>query len=86
MHRQSLETEDEAGRSGLLETITARFAAEDAARSAWLDARAGSGRRQARTWPARRIRSACVECGLRSGHHPGCARRGGRARLDRREP
>jgi hypothetical protein len=86
MHRQSPETETETGRSGLLETISARFAAEDAARSAWLDARAGSGRRQARTWPARRIRSACVECGLRSGHHPGCTRLRGRARLDRREP
>ena len=81
MHRTSLETESEAGRSGLLETITARFAAEDAARSAWLDARAGSGRRRAGTYPARRGRSACVECGLRSGHQPGCARRGGRVSL-----
>ena len=81
MHRTSLETESENGRSGLLETITARFAAEDAARSAWLDARAGTGRRRAGTHPARRGRSACAECGLRSGHRPGCARRGGRVRL-----
>lgn len=86
MHRQSLETETETGRSGLLETITARFAAEDAARSAWLDARSGSGRRQAGTYPARRIRSTCVECGLGSGHLPGCTRRRGRARIGRREP
>ncbi len=85
MHRLSLETETETGRSGLLETITARFAAEDAARSAWLDARAGSGRRRAGTYPARRGRSACAECGLKSGHAPGCARSGGRVSLGGRE-
>ena len=82
MNRQPPELEADHGRSGLLETVEARFAAEDAARSAWLDARLGSGHRQPGTYPARRAQTACVECGLKSGHHPGCTQRGGRAPVD----
>jgi hypothetical protein len=79
MIRQPPELETDAGRSGLLETIEARYAAEDAARSAWLDARCGTGRKQPGTYPAVRAQTLCVECGLKSGHHPGCTQRTGRA-------
>jgi hypothetical protein len=65
----------------LLETIAARFAAEDAARSAWLDARLGTGRRQPGTFPAPRLQTICTGCGLKSGHHPGCTERGERAQV-----
>jgi hypothetical protein len=69
------ELDTDPGRSGLLETIAARYAAEDAARSAWLDARCGTGRKQAGTYPAPRSQTICVGCGLKSGHHPGCTER-----------
>ena len=69
------ELDTDPGRSGLLETIAARFAAEDAARSAWLDARLGTGRRQPGAFPAPRAQTVCSECGLKSGHHPGCTER-----------
>ncbi len=64
MYRQPPEVESDPGRSGLLETLAARFEAEDAERSAWLDARihALEGRG----------RSPCSGCGLKSGHHPRC--------------
>ena len=68
MHRQPPEPESDPGRSGLLETIAERYAEADAARSAWLDARIHERRG--------RGRSACSGCGLKSGHHPQCARRG----------
>jgi hypothetical protein len=79
VNRQPPELETDPGRSGMLETIAARYAAEDAARAAWLDARCGSGRKQAGTYPARRSQTVCTECGLKSGHHPGCTKRSGRA-------
>lgn len=79
MNRQPPELETDPGRSGLLETIAARYAAEDAARSAWLDERLGSGRKQPGTHPARRAQTVCAECGLKSGHHPGCTEREVRA-------
>jgi len=79
VNRQPPELETDPGRSGLLETIAARYAAEDAARSAWLDARLGSGRKQPGSHPARRAQTVCAECGLKSGHHPGCTEREVRA-------
>ena len=79
MNRQPPELETDPGRSGLLETIAARYAAEDAARSAWLDARLGSGRKQPGSHPARRAQTVCAECGLKSGHHPGFTEREVRA-------
>ena len=82
MNRQPPELDTDPGRSGLLETIEARFAAEDAARSVWLDARLGSGQRQPGTYPARRAQTVCAECGLKSGHHPGCTEREVRASVD----
>ncbi len=79
MAGQTPELDGDRGRSGLLETIAARFAAEDAARAAWLDARLGTGRRQPGSFPAPRLQTTCAECGLKSGHHPGCTERGRRA-------
>jgi len=79
VNRQPPELETDPGRSGLMETIAARYAAEDAARSAWLDERLGSGRKQPGTHPARRAKTVCAECGLKSGHHPGCTERSVRA-------
>jgi len=67
MSRQPPEPESDPGRSGLLETIAARYADADAARAAWLDARIRERRG--------RGRAACAGCGLKSGHHPGCAYR-----------
>jgi hypothetical protein len=67
MNRQPPATESDQGRSGLLETVEARFAEADAARSAWLDDRIRERRG--------RGRAACAGCGLKSGHHPGCAYR-----------
>jgi hypothetical protein len=75
VNHRTPEIETDPGRSGLQETIAARFAAEDAARAAWLDARTGTGRRRAGTWPARRAQTVCAGCGLKSGHHPGCRER-----------
>ena len=69
--RRSLE--NDSGRSGLLESIAARYAEEDAARAAWLDARIHERRG--------RGRAACSGCGLKSGHHPECAYRRGRAEV-----
>jgi hypothetical protein len=63
------------GRTGMLETVAARFAEEDAARAEWLAARTGTGRRRANGWPSRRARTACAGCGMRSGHLPGCTER-----------
>ena len=54
MYRQPPELESDPGRSGLLETIAARYAAEDAARAVWLDERIHE----------RRGRAACSCCGL----------------------
>ena len=68
MYRQPPEPESDPGRSGLLETIARRYAEADAARAAWLDARIHERRG--------RGRAACSGCGLKSGHHPQCARRG----------
>jgi hypothetical protein len=65
MSRQPPEPESDPGRSGLLETVAARYADADAARAAWLDTRIRE----------RRGRVACSGCGLKSGHHPGCAHR-----------
>jgi hypothetical protein len=65
MHRQPPEPESDPGRSGLLETVAARFADADAARAAWLDARIHE----------RRGRVACSGCGLKSGHRRDCANR-----------
>jgi hypothetical protein len=75
MAARTPELDADPGRTGLLETIAARFAAEDAARSAWLDARLGTGRRQHGTFPAPRLQTLCAGCGLKSGHHPGCDER-----------
>ncbi len=68
MYRQPPEQESDQGRSGLLETVAERYAEADAARAAWLDARIHERRG--------RGRAACSGCGLKSGHHPQCARRG----------
>jgi hypothetical protein len=65
MHRQPPEPESDPGRSGLLETVAARYAEADAARAVWLDARIHE----------RRGRVACSGCGLKSGHHRECAHR-----------
>ncbi len=73
--RQTPEVDADPGRTGMLETVAARFAEEDAARAEWLAARTGTGRRRAGTWPSRRARTACAGCGMRSGHLPGCAER-----------
>jgi hypothetical protein len=65
MYRQPPELESDTGRSGLLESVAARYADADAARAAWLDARIHE----------RRGRVACSGCGLKSGHHQRCTRR-----------
>jgi hypothetical protein len=65
MYRQPPELESDPGRSGLLETVAARYAEEDAARAVWLDERIHE----------RRGRAACSCCGLKSGHHQRCTRR-----------
>lgn len=67
MYRQPPEVGNDSGRSGLLESIAARYAEEDAVRAAWLDARIHErhGRR----------RPACAGCGSKSGHHRECAHR-----------
>ena len=65
MYRQPPELESDPGRSGLLETIAARYAEEDAARAVWLDERIHE----------RRGREVCSCCGLKSGHHQRCTRR-----------
>lgn len=75
MSARTPELDADPGRSGLLETIHARFAAEDAARSAWLDARLGTGRKQPGSFPAQRAQTMCAGCGLKSGHQPGCTER-----------
>ena len=67
MYRQPPEQETDQGRSGLLETVAERYAEADAARAVWLDARIHERRG--------RGRAACSRCGLKSGHHPQCARR-----------
>ena len=67
MHRQPPEVGNDSGRSGLLESVAARYAEEDAARAAWLDARIHERHG--------RGRAACAGCGLKSGHHRECAYR-----------
>jgi hypothetical protein len=65
MYRQPPEQEIDTGRSGLLESVAARYADADAARSAWLDARIHE----------RRGRAPCSGCGLKSGHRTSCTQR-----------
>jgi hypothetical protein len=70
MYRQPPEHQNDPARAGLLESVAARFALEDAARTAWLDARIRERRVNGRRRPP------CVGCGLKIGHHPGCIQRG----------
>lgn len=56
MYRQPPELDDDAGRSGLLEAIAARFAEEDRARASWLDARIHERRKRGPAPRSRRVR------------------------------
>ena len=68
MNRQPPAAESDQGKSGLLETVEARFAEADAERSAWLDDRIRERRG--------RGRAACAGCGCsRADITPGCAYR-----------
>ncbi len=56
MYRQPPELDNDAGRSGLLETTAARFAEEDRARATWLDARIHERRKRGPVPRSRRVR------------------------------